>query len=293
MNLPFKKLHGAGNDFVVLDARAQKLPDDLGKLARELCHRPFGIGADQLLVVKSGQRAPYFMDIYNADGSRVEMCGNGVRSFVHFLKLEGESLQGVVAVETPCGVVYPEILSDHPEYSSNEIWVKVNMGQPVLELKEIPVHGLKDNLAQVIQLEGEARFPRDPKSVAVNVVSMGNPHAVIFVEDVANYPVQRVGMQVECHEAFPNRTNVEFVEVESRTHLLQRTWERGSGETYACGSGACATVVAGVLSGRCERRVTVTLKGGDLEILWDEGTNQVYQTGPSELVFSGVLDIAT
>lgn len=289
--LPFVKMHGAGNDFVILDGLTESLPKDLSALAKTLCRRPFGIGADQLLIVKKGQKAPFFMEIYNADGGRVEMCGNGVRSFVHYLWLKGHVQSPSMELETLAGIVRPEILKDHAAVSANEIWVHVDMGEPVLELGKIPVQGLEDNCGQKIMLDVPGNFPADPKSVEINVVSMGNPHAVIFLEDVANYPVLRVGPVVECHEAFPKRTNVEFVEIESRSHVLQRTWERGVGETYACGSGACATVVAGVLSGRCERRVTVTLKGGDLEIFWDEVSSHVFQVGPSEKVFEGVFEL--
>lgn len=283
-------MHGAGNDFVVLDGIREVLPADLSKLARQLCRRPFGIGADQMLVVKSGNKTPFFMEIYNPDGSRVEMCGNGVRSFVHYLKVTGHISSDAVEVETLLRVVRPEILPNHEARSVNEIWVRVDMGEPVLDLPKIPVRGFTSNLNQKIDLDSPERFPRDPASVLVNVVSMGNPHAVIFVEDVANFPVLRVGPAVESHEVFPQRTNVEFVEIENRSRLLQRTWERGAGETHACGSGACATVVAGVLADQCGRQATVVLKGGEIEIDWDKNSNHVFQTGPSELVFWGEMN---
>lgn len=289
--LSFIKMHGAGNDFIVLDGVREKLPQDLSALARCLCRRPFGVGADQMLVVKKGQKAPFFMEIYNADGGRVEMCGNGVRSFVHYLWLKGDIKAPRVEVETLSGVLRPEIIPDHPRINANEIWVRVDMGEPVLALAKIPVAGLGSNLNQKIAIDVPVHFPSDPTSVVVNVVSMGNPHAVIFVDDVANYPVLRVGPAVECHEFFPKRINVDFVEVDNRTHLLQRTWERGVGETHACGSGACAALVASVLNDKCDRNATITLKGGDLEIYWDEVSSHVFQVGPSEKVFEGVFEL--
>ena len=286
------KMHGAGNDFVVLDALVQSLPDDLSSLAKELCRRPFGIGADQLLVVRRGNLTPFFMEIYNADGSRVEMCGNGVRCFLHYLQLKGHLKNDKVDVETPAGVVCPQIINDHPKASSQQMWIKVDMGEPILEAQKIPFVTQNGICKQALDLDLKSRFPTDPLSVIVTAVSMGNPHAVIFVDDAANYPVLRVGAALEYHEAFPERVNVEFVQVENRCRLLQRTWERGVGETYACGSGACATLVAGVLNDLCDRQAVVVLRGGELDIFWDEVSNHVFQTGPSEIVFEGRMQHA-
>ena len=197
------------------------------------------------------------------------------------------SLDPNVEVETLAGLIKPEIITNHPETTDKVKWVKVDMGEPILEGEMIPVmHG-----GQVINfeflpegVEAAGRFP-------ITCVSMGNPHCVIFVDDVQNFPVEQVGPIIENDPFFPNRVNVEFVQIVDRKNLIQRTWERGAGETYACGTGACAVVVAGVLNDFCDREVKISLKGGELDMVWDESSNHVFKTGPATTVFEGEIDI--
>lgn len=269
MNIPFTKMHGLGNDFVVVDCRA----GDWGswpELSRRMAHRRLGIGCDQVLLVYRSQVADFRMDIYNADGSRVEMCGNGVRCFAKYLRDKGITGADEIRVETLAGIIVPRLVGD---------LVRVDMGEPVLEGRKIPV------AAEGFVREFPLALP--DRSVPVTCVSMGNPHAVVFVEDAEAYPLESVGPQVETHPFFPNRVNVEFVQVLSPGEVRMRVWERGSGVTMACGTGACATAVAAAWTGRTGRDVRVVLDGGPLEIRWDEATGRVFMTGPAETVFEG------
>ena len=275
--LEFTKMHGAGNDFVVLDGVRGELPP-IEPLARRICDRRFGVGCDQLLVVRPSRAADFAMEIWNADGSRAEMCANGIRAFYRYVRSRGFTSADEIAVETLGGIVRPR--------AAGPDLVTVEMGRPVLAPAKIPTRlGSGDGpvLDVPLAVEGE-RW-------SVSSVSMGNPHCVLFVDDVDRAPVERVGRRIEHHDAFPNRVNVEFVQVLARDHLRQRTWERGAGETLACGSGACAAAVVSMLRGLVERRVAVELLGGTLSIEWPASDASVLMTGPAVEVFTGRLTL--
>jgi diaminopimelate epimerase len=277
LELEFTKMHGIGNDFLVLDGIAQELPP-LEPLARRLADRHFGVGFDQMLVLRESKAADFRMEIYNAEGSQVEMCGNGIRAFFKFLRDRGYSEADAVRVETLGGVVVPRW--------AGEDLVTVEMGVPVLAPAKIPTL-LGEGDGPVL----DARLEVGGGTLQVSSVSMGNPHAVIYVDDVDDAPVGTLGPLVENHRAFPNRVNVEFVELTSRGRLCQRTWERGTGETLACGSGACAVVVVSALRGVVDDTVIVALPGGELSIQWDGEGSPVLMTGPAASVFTGRIEI--
>lgn len=272
--LPFTKMHGAGNDFVVLDGVRDTLPP-IEPIAARLCDRHLGIGADQLLVVRTASSAADFrMEIFNADGSQVEMCANGIRAFYKYLRDHGHTDRDEIGVETLSGVV-------RPRWAGKDR-VTVDMGLPVLAPAKIPTTiatGEGPVLDVPLEIEGE--------TLHVSSASMGNPHAVVYVDDPDTTPVERWGRAIETHPAFPNRTNVEFVRVESRDRITQRTWERGTGETLACGSGACAVAVVSMLRGVVDREVRIVLRGGTLEIRWPDDGAHVEMTGPAAEVFVG------
>ena len=266
-------MHGIGNDFVLLDA----IRDDLGgadysELAVGMCERRRGIGADGILVAERAAGGRFRMRMWNPDGSESEMCGNGIRCFARYLVDQGYSAQPQLQVETGAGLLQPVVLDDHR--------VRVDMGPPRLRLQDVQMVGPPDEtfIDQPITVTA--------MTFAATAVSMGNPHLVIFVEDVSAVPLEEWGPALENHPRFPKRTNVHFAQVLSQKHLIQRTWERGAGATLACGTGACATAVAGRLTGRSGDHVTITLPGGDLEIECREG-EPVFMTGPAEYVFEG------
>jgi len=275
--LPFTKLHGAGNDFVLLDGIVHTLPD-VAPIARFLADRHFGIGCDQVLVLRPSNHADFRMEIYNADGSQVEMCGNGIRAFYLYLRNHRHTRKKQLSVETLGGIVHPRWAGDGR--------VTVDMGRPILIPEKIPTTlGTNTPLLDVpLRVEGE--------TFKLSCVSMGNPHAVIFVDtDLDAFPVERFGPLIENHNAFPHRVNVEFVQCLDRTHLRQRTWERGTGESLACGSGACAVTVAAILRGVAERELRIALRGGTLEMNWLSDDASVFMTGPAVEVFSGQIAI--
>jgi diaminopimelate epimerase len=274
MKIPFTKMHGAGNDFIVIDCRSLDLPDP-SDFAVTYCNRWFGVGADQMLLLKRSVIADFRMVIYNADGGEVEMCGNGIRCFAKYIWDRKLSDKNVLEVETLAGII-------KPERSGSE--VKVDMGEPVLDPQDIPadLHSAPPIIDHPLEIEDQ--------QFLLTLVSMGNPHAVIFPEeDVSRYPVEVIGPMIENNPLFPKRTNVEFVNVLDRNDIIMRVWERGSGETLACGTGACAAGVASMLKGLTDRSVTVRLLGGNLLIEWAEN-NHVYMTGPATEVFEGVID---
>ncbi len=273
----FAKMHGAGNDFVVVDCLDGSPVSDWTDFARRALDRRLGIGGDQLLLVLPSSHADFFMGIRNADGSSAEMCANGIRAFAKFVRDRGRTSQDEIRVETLAGVVTPRWLGGDR--------VEVRMTRPVLEPEKIPttLRGAVPLLDVPLEVEGER--------LRVCAVSMGNPHCVVFVDDPELVPVERLGPRIERHPAFPERVNVEFVAARSRRELVQRTWVRGSGETLACGSGACAAAVAAILSGRAERCVTVRLRGGDLEIRWPDADGPVFMTGPAAHVFDGEIAV--
>ena len=284
MNLRFTKMHGLGNDFILIDCRDKAVRDQLsavGDLSKRLCHRRFGIGADQMLLLYPSKVADFRMVIYNADGSEVEMCGNGIRCLAKYIWDRGLSDRAALSVETAAGIIKPERAGQ---------MVKVDMGEPVLDAALIPVNlPPHPPLAKGGQ-RGVIDFPLKvgDKEFKITAVSMGNPHAIIFVEDVDSVDVKGYGQLIENHTLFPKRTNVEFIQVLDREHLKMRVWERGAGETMACGTGASAAGVAAFINGHTGRRVTVALAGGELLIEWKED-NHVYMTGPAAEVFEGTV----
>lgn len=278
MDIEFTKYHGLGNDFILIDNRANMEPLISSEQAIQLCDRHFGIGADGVIFALPGQDGTdYTMRIFNSDGSEPEMCGNGIRCLAQFLSdLEGADAKREYRIHTLAGVMIPKL--------EGEGKVKVDMGMPQLLAAQIPT-----TLA-----EAEQKVINTPIQVAgqswdVTCVSMGNPHCITFVEDVAAISLESIGPQFEHHPAFPQRTNTEFIQVISPDYLKMRVWERGAGATLACGTGACAVVVAGVLTQKSDRKATVELPGGCLDIEWSEQDQRVYMTGPAQRVFSGRL----
>jgi diaminopimelate epimerase len=275
--LQFVKMHGLGNDFVLAESLGF---EDYADLARRVCHRRFGVGADGLIIVLPSDRADLRMRIFNPDGSEPEMCGNGIRCFARYAYEAGIVQQAEFTVETLAGIIKPLLVFKGEKVAA----VRVDMGEPRLERSQIPVNGEGSPVInEPLTIEGT--------SWQGTCVSMGNPHCVFFVSDVMQAPVTTVGPAVEHNPLFPRRTNVEFIEVLSPTELRMRVWERGAGETMACGTGACAATVAAVLTGRSERRVTVHLAAGDLQVEWSPDDNHVYMTGPAEEVFRGVFPL--
>lgn len=275
-NLSFTKMHGTGNDFVLLDAVRHSLRVT-PTLARRLCDRRFGVGADQVLVLAKSKVADFKMLIYNADGSQVEMCGNGIRCLARYALERGHTKKRSLSVETLAGVRRPVI---------ERGGVRVDMGPPVLDAGRVPTRAKN----RVIDHPFSLRAPKTVVNLEMTCVSMGNPHAVIFVENVDQVPLTQWGPVIEQDPFFPRRTNVEFVQVKDPDHAQVRVWERGSGATLACGTGACAVGVAGVLTGRFHRAVTLSLPGGDLKVEW-AADNRVYLTGPAAFVFDGTFKI--
>jgi diaminopimelate epimerase len=277
MRLPFAKYQGTGNDFLMVDGLDGLPALDWGAFARRWCDRHHGVGADGVILVLKGDSAPFAMRVINADGSEPEMCGNGLRCFVRYLADRGLAPVGPFPVETGAGTLRPEVLADGQ--------VRVDMGHPILERARIPMAGPAAD--QVV----DEPIAVGAESFLVTAVSMGNPHAVIFVPDVAAVPLAEWGPPLETHPAFPARTNVEFTQVLDRHSARMRVWERGAGPTLACGTGACATLVAGVLTGRLDREATIHLPGGPLAIAWrEDGT--IFMTGAAEFVFTGEVPLA-
>ena len=274
--MKFTKMHGAGNDYVYVNAFEESLPADLPALSVAMSHRHFGVGADGLIVIHPSDVADAWMQMFNADGSESEMCGNGIRCVAKYVYDHGICRNESLTIETGAGVLSLEV-----EVSDGKVErVRVDMGEPILEAAQIPT-GFEDSpvVNQILEVDGQA--------FEVTCVSMGNPHCVIYVEQATDELVLGMGPKIENHSAFPARVNVEFTEVKSAAEVSQRTWERGSGETWACGTGASAVCVAGVLTGRTQRRIQNHLLGGDLELYWDEDSNHVFMTGPATEVYSG------
>jgi len=282
MTLTFTKMHGCGNDFVVVNALQPPLSgwQPSASAAAFLLDRHYGIGGDQLLILYPAAQADARMVIFNADGSEVEMCGNGIRCCAQYLHRHGITAKCALAIETRAGLIKPLIEDD---------MVRVDMGVPRLDAAEIPVTGFSGRVVNAPPPPVNDEYLLPP----MTCVSMGNPHTVFFVDDVAAVPLARIGEKVERHPIFPRRTNVEFAHVLSRRHVRMRVWERGAGITLACGTGACGTVVAGIISGRLARRVTVTLDGGNLEIEWPDDRGPVWMRGPATEVFSGTIALQT
>ncbi len=271
-------MHAIGNDFVVIDntkgGRKKKLANPK-KAAKLLCDRRYGIGADQLLILEKSRKADFFMRVYNADGSEVGMCGNGIRCLAKYAFDEKLTAKKEIRVETPAGIQVARVTGRNK--------VVVDMGSPILRGREIPVNLSGRVINRPIRVDG--------KEMRATCVSMGNPHCVIFVDEPKTFPVEKMGPVLERHHIFPKRTNVEFVKVVSPTQVEMRVWERGAGETLACGSGACAVVVASVLNNHTGREVRVKLLGGELDVEWRREDDHVYMTGAAETVFRGEIEI--
>jgi len=273
--MKFTKMHGIGNDYVYVNGFEEKLQNP-AEIARKVSDRHFGVGSDGLVLILPSEKADFKMRMFNADGSEAEMCGNGIRCLAKYVYENGMTSANVITVETLAGVKTLKLLIQEAEVQK----VRVNMGQPQLERSQIPMKG-PDGMAvaEPIEVNGD--------TFLITCVSMGNPHTVVYVEDLERFPVTRLGPIIETLALFPNRTNVEFVEAPSPGEVRIRTWERGTGETLACGSGACAVCVAGVLNKKTERKITAHLRGGDLELEWRKSDGCVYMTGPAVTVFTG------
>lgn len=280
MKIQFTKMEGIGNDYVYIDATKEEIrltPEQIQRLS----DRNFGIGSDGVIFIRNSKTGEFQMDMFNSDGSSSEMCGNGVRCVGKYVYDHGLTKNKRPTIETGKGVLTLD-LSTNDQGKVN--MVSVDMGEPILKPTLLPIQwpGEDPVINQMIEVKG--------KQYHFTAVSMGNPHCVIFVEDADNFPVHEVGSMIENHPLFPKRVNVEFVSIRGKDHLYQRTWERGAGETLACGTGACAVMVASVLNGKAGKKVIIDLKGGTLEIEWKEEGN-IIMTGPAKEVFSGTVEV--
>lgn len=269
-------MQGLGNDYVYVNCFREKIADP-SRLAVKISDRHFGVGSDGLILINPSDKADFEMEMYNADGSRGEMCGNGIRCVAKYVYDYGLTDHTSISVETLGGIKYLDLTVK----DGKAVLVKVNMGKPELSPEKIPVVSAGEKVVdEPIDVDGQ--------NYRMTCVSMGNPHAVVYVDcDVRNLPLEEIGPKFENHERFPNRVNTEFVRVLDRRTVEMRVWERGSGETLACGTGACAVAVSCVLNGLTEDEVTVKLLGGDLQIKWDREKDTVFMTGPAEVVFDG------
>lgn len=284
--MKFTKMHGCGNDYVYVDCTKEVIPD-IAATAVRVSDRHFGIGSDGLILIKSSEVADFEMDMYNADGSRGKMCGNGIRCVAKYVYDHGLTNKTEITVDTQAGIKTLQLTVCDGKVSK----VRVDMGEPVLIPQEIPVKasvlGLADDRREAIVAQP---FTVANSSYDITCVSMGNPHCITFIdEDVRSFPLEAIGPLFEKHELFPEGVNTEFVNIIDKEHLRMRVWERGSGETLACGTGACAVAVASYLNGFTGRKVDVELMGGHLEIVYDAATNHVFMTGPATEVFSGEI----
>ncbi|MCM1065024.1 MAG: diaminopimelate epimerase [Eubacterium sp.] len=289
----FTKMQGCGNDYIYINGSREKIPpEEKPELARRLSDRHFGIGGDGVIFINPAEEADFEMEMYNADGTRSEMCGNGIRCVAKFVYDKGLTDSEHITVVSAGQIRYLSMMIErqHPWDRGTVKKVRVNMGSPVLEPEGIPVmlpkgtdiSGKKDMVVnEPISINGTQYH--------MTCVSMGNPHAVIFMDDVRNLDLEQIGPDFENHTCFPKRVNTEFVEVLDRKHVFMRVWERGTGETLACGTGCCAAAVACVLNGLTDADITVKLPGGELQIEWDRDQNLVYMTGPAETVFEGEI----
>ena len=283
MEFNFSKMEGLGNDFVVFDDRDLKIGNKFSynELSVKLCDRHFGVGADGLIVVLNSTTHDIKYRIFNPDGSEPQMCGNGMRCFAKFVYENKIVQKEEFTVETLAGTIIPKVNVNEKGIVET---VRVDMGQPVLEAKKVPfISNNEIAVSEEIEIDGV--------KLNVTAVSMGNPHAVFFVDKATDYLVRNIGSQIEIFERFPEKTNVEFIEVLSKNEMNMRVWERGAGETLACGTGACASLVAAVLNNKTDNSALIHLMGGDLTIEWNRESNHVFKTGPAKLVFNGVLTL--
>ena len=278
--MKFTKMHGIGNDYIYVNGFEEKL-ENPSEAAVKLSDRRFGIGSDGLILILPSDVADCRMEMFNADGSIGKMCGNGIRCVAKYVYDRGLVKKDVLRVETRSGVKTLQLRVEDGKVAS----VRVNMGQPELDPEKIPVLFSKDRMVD------EEVYTPSGNVWRVTCVSMGNPHAVIFVDDVEGVNLPAIGPEMEKHAMFPERANIEFAQVTGPHEVQMRVWERGSGETLACGTGACACAVASVLTGKADRDVTVHLRGGDLHVFWDPDTDDVYMEGPAAFVFDGTVEI--
>lgn len=276
----FTKMQGDGNDYVYVDCTKEEVKDP-GRVAKTVSDRHFGVGSDGLILICPSDSADFRMDMYNADGTRGAMCGNGIRCVAKYVYDHGMTAKKEITVETMCGIKTLQLFVTDGKVTE----VSVDMGEPVLEAKRIPI--VSENERVIEEPIVCAGF-----TYRMTGVSMGNPHCVVFIsEDPQAFPLAEVGPKFEHHERFPDRVNAEFVHVEDPHTIAMRVWERGTGETLACGTGACAAAVAAILNGRAESPVTVRLRGGELKIEWAKEGQSVRMTGPAKEVFQGEIDV--
>lgn len=277
--MKFTKMQGLGNDYVYVNCFKETI-ENPPEMAKKVSNRNFGIGSDGLIMINPSDVADFEMEMYNADGSRSEMCGNGIRCVGKYVYDYGLTEKEHISVETLAGIKYLDLTVEDGKVKL----VKVDMGSPELVPANIPIVADGDRVIdEPINVNGT--------DYRMTGVSMGNPHAVVYVEDVKGLDIETIGPAFENHERFPNRVNTEFVKVLDRNTVEMRVWERGSGETMACGTGACAVAVACILNGLTEDKVTVKLLGGDLQIEWDKEADKVYMTGPAEVSFDGEINL--
>ena len=279
--MKFTKMHGCGNDYIYVDGTKEILtPQEKPEVVRCLSDRHFGIGGDGVIFINPSREADFEMEMYNMDGSRAEMCGNGIRCVAKFVYDKGLTDKTSISVISCGKIKYLTLSIENGKVST----VRVNMGSPIFKSKDIPVISDKEEvIGDEIEVDGEI--------YKMTCVSMGNPHAVVFMNEVKGLPLEKMGPLFENHARFPKRINTEFVKVLDENTVEMRVWERGTGETLACGTGACATVVACVLNGLTKEQVTVKLLGGNLQIQWDRVSNLIYMTGPATTVFEGEIEI--
>ena len=283
--LKFTKMEGLGNDYVYINCLKEQV-DNPSELAIKVSDRHFGIGSDGLILIKPSDNADFTMDMYNADGSRSEMCGNGIRCVGKYVYDYGLTDKTSIAIETLAGIKYLELKVDKRDASDRGkvSLVTVNMGAPIFKPEDVPV-----DVGEELEMVMDYPVEIGGQKYNITCISMGNPHCVSFVDSVDDFPIEEVGPLFENNEIFPRRVNAEFVEMVSRTYAKMRVWERGSGETLACGTGTCASAVAAILNGLSEDEITIKLLGGELIIRWDRTENIVYMTGPARTVFDGEI----
>lgn len=280
--MKFTKMHGLGNDYVYVDATKEKIPDNISEIAKFISDRHFGVGSDGLILICPSDRCDFKMKMYNMDGSEAQMCGNGIRCVGKYVYDKGLTKKNTITIETLAGDKTLNLNIENGKVST----VKVDMGEPILEPRKIPVDiqtndkAVKDLSIKVLD-----------KTFNFTCVSMGNPHAVTVVNDIEKFDVEKYGSILEKDIHFPERANIEFIELIDTKTIKMRVWERGAGETFACGTGACAATVASIMNELVERKVTVKLLGGDLKIKWDKENNHVYMTGPATTVFEGEIEL--
>ncbi len=288
MKFKFTKMQGCGNDYIYVNGFTEKIPqEEKPELVRHISDRHFGIGGDGVIFINSSAEADFEMEMYNADGSRAEMCGNGIRCVAKYVYDKGLTDKTDISVISCGQIKYLQLFLKEGRVDT----VRVNMGAPELRPERIPVTVAEAGMPLEKERIVNAPIIVQGKEYKMTCVSMGNPHAVIFLEDVTNLEIEQIGPYFENHERFPKRINTEFVKVLDKKTVQMRVWERGTGETLACGTGCCATVVACILNGLTDEKVTVKLLGGEIEIEWDREANLVYMTGPAVTVFEGEYDV--